>query len=329
VCDKFLLTGAGFTKNFGGFLASEMWSRIFSHAKVQAIPHLRSALLADMDYESVYYCTLNDEIREEVEAIVEATRAAYADLDNVLSEYSFTAGSPYPVNIYKVQKLIGGFAGKRGKPGFIFTLNQDLFLERHYYNGPRPLLPGVSQQSDFFSSNSCASPAVSRMVDVGDATTLAEARVLLEKHHELAYLKLHGSSNWQAAGSPSLMVLGRDKIKAVDRDPLLSWYLETFRNCISSNNARILVIGYGFGDAHINDLLAEAATSCNLGIYIWDPTQPGDLLERIRKQQNGAALLQGIKAIYSTPMREVFPADQSETVEWRRIQDQFFERVIV
>jgi hypothetical protein len=29
--ENILLTGAGFTKNFGGLLASEMWAEIFNH----------------------------------------------------------------------------------------------------------------------------------------------------------------------------------------------------------------------------------------------------------------------------------------------------------
>jgi len=30
-----LLTGAGFTKNFGGFIASEMWAKIFNCRELQ------------------------------------------------------------------------------------------------------------------------------------------------------------------------------------------------------------------------------------------------------------------------------------------------------
>ena len=30
-----LMTGAGFTKNFGGFLANEMWAKIFNCHEVQ------------------------------------------------------------------------------------------------------------------------------------------------------------------------------------------------------------------------------------------------------------------------------------------------------
>ncbi|KAF5421924.1 MAG: hypothetical protein C5S44_05655 [Candidatus Methanocomedens sp.] len=36
-----LLTGAGFTKNFGTPLASEMWAEIFNHKKIQAQPKIK------------------------------------------------------------------------------------------------------------------------------------------------------------------------------------------------------------------------------------------------------------------------------------------------
>ena len=40
-----LLTGAGFTKNFGGFLANEMWSKIHNHPMVQSKPKLKQLLM--------------------------------------------------------------------------------------------------------------------------------------------------------------------------------------------------------------------------------------------------------------------------------------------
>jgi len=36
--EHILFTGAGFTKNFGGLLAKEMWSKLFNNSKVQSYP---------------------------------------------------------------------------------------------------------------------------------------------------------------------------------------------------------------------------------------------------------------------------------------------------
>ena len=55
------------------------------------------------------------------------------------------------INIYKVQELLFRFFGQRNRgndSGYLFTLNQDLFFERHLYNehvagAPGGVLPGL------------------------------------------------------------------------------------------------------------------------------------------------------------------------------------------
>ncbi len=54
---QILLTGAGFTKNFGGFLASEMWAQIFNSYHIKPHKKLGEILRRDFDYESV--CSLS------------------------------------------------------------------------------------------------------------------------------------------------------------------------------------------------------------------------------------------------------------------------------
>jgi hypothetical protein len=64
VCDNFhcdrmnavLLTGAGFTKTFGGYLASEMWATILNQPEVQNSPELLKGMrdLENLDYEMYY-----------------------------------------------------------------------------------------------------------------------------------------------------------------------------------------------------------------------------------------------------------------------------------
>ena len=54
-----LLTGAGFTHNFGTPLASGMWAEIFNQTKIQSSQELRKRLLKDFDYESIYTKILN------------------------------------------------------------------------------------------------------------------------------------------------------------------------------------------------------------------------------------------------------------------------------
>ncbi|HII92969.1 MAG TPA: hypothetical protein HA262_12645 [Methanosarcina sp.] len=55
-----LLLGAGFTKNFGGLLAEEMWTHIFNHEEIQAQPRIKKLMLNNFDYEDIYYSVLEN-----------------------------------------------------------------------------------------------------------------------------------------------------------------------------------------------------------------------------------------------------------------------------
>ena len=48
ISKNILLTGAGFTKNFGGFVATEMWEKIFNCSEVQDSPVLIDILRNDL-----------------------------------------------------------------------------------------------------------------------------------------------------------------------------------------------------------------------------------------------------------------------------------------
>ena len=78
-----LLTGAGFTKNFGGYLSSEMWAVILNQPEIRQSPKgLRPFLLEQMDYEIAY-----DEVLkpgrfgdEDQNAFVAAIRNSYKQM---------------------------------------------------------------------------------------------------------------------------------------------------------------------------------------------------------------------------------------------------------
>jgi hypothetical protein len=48
---RVLLTAAGFSRNYGGGLAREMWEDIFSHPEVQRRPQLRTLLIRTPQFE--------------------------------------------------------------------------------------------------------------------------------------------------------------------------------------------------------------------------------------------------------------------------------------
>jgi hypothetical protein len=49
-----VLTGAGFSRPFGGYLAAEMWAAILRQPQVRESPALRERMLKDMNFEAVY-----------------------------------------------------------------------------------------------------------------------------------------------------------------------------------------------------------------------------------------------------------------------------------
>lgn len=56
-----LMTGAGFTKDFGGYLGDEMWAAILSHKGISRHQKLRQKLLSQLNYEYVYHEVLDSD----------------------------------------------------------------------------------------------------------------------------------------------------------------------------------------------------------------------------------------------------------------------------
>jgi len=55
--NNLLLLGAGFTRNFGGFLASEMWAKIFSNPELDRLPEIKNIFRDEknkFDFENIF-----------------------------------------------------------------------------------------------------------------------------------------------------------------------------------------------------------------------------------------------------------------------------------
>jgi hypothetical protein len=145
---RVLLTGAGWSRNWGGQLASEVWSSLIGHPRIGANASLRDLLLSEPAFEVALGKT-------HVAPFTAADRADIEQLFWTLSSLWIVrlrgqTNDPW-INIYKVQELLFRFFGQRNEgnsPGYLFTLNQDLFFERHLYNehvtgAPGGVLPGL------------------------------------------------------------------------------------------------------------------------------------------------------------------------------------------
>jgi hypothetical protein len=84
------------------------------------------------------------------------------------------------------------------------------------------------------------------------------------------YIKLHGSIDWLQDDQGLLLIMGGRKAHSIAESPLLAWYQEVFRKLLTQARVRLMIIGYSFGDDHINAILTEAVKT-GAKLFIVDP----------------------------------------------------------
>jgi len=321
-----LFTGAGFTKNFGGLLAREMWSKIFNHQRIQALPRLTNLLKGDLDYESIYHKVIMGKYNdEEQSAISNAIYDVYQIIDEIVREWNFTPGSPNPVNIYKVNELIARFSGQAAdKAGFFFTLNQDLFIERHFNSVMDGLYtPGIRRLPDAVKSSFQTALGQTDFITLPSNDELKVDKNL-RIPRTIFYIKLHGSWGWRSATGNNAYVIGKDKNEAITTEPLLFWYFNLFKEVLSVQDSRMLIIGYGFGDKHINDVFVNSITHSGLRLFIISPLEYDKFTEQLKGKENGDKILDSLSGYFPYRLLDIFPQDQSDTHARREIINRFF-----
>ena len=296
---RVLLVGAGFSRNWGGLLANEVAGRIMAHPAVKARPQLRPLILHEPTFEDALETSRSGPFEAADAAAMEtAIKAAFDDMDA-----DYRDPNP-PVLGATVNDFVGRFCpGPVGiGTGYVFSLNQDLLLERIYgtiVTRQKLSIPGITwrDRPPLFPAGAQAIPLAS-LVDL----SAGEPPLLRNFNH----IKLHGSINWRSSDGSSSMVMGRRKPQIIARFPLIDWYHQVFEQVLFSGDVRLMVIGYGWGDEHINDPIAEAVQNCGLQIYSWNPQHPRDMLAR---RHRGDHILRGIMGFSIRPLTEVMPND--------------------
>ena len=323
--EHILLTGAGFTKNMGAPLASEMWALIFNHKRIQAHPKIKELMTDDFDYESIYNSIMEDsdiedEKEDEKEAINDAVKFAYENIDAILREYA--SRTSHPPEIFNILKFIWQFAKKSGI-SFIFTLNQDLFFERVYY-GDKPFIPGIENNSEWFTSTFRNSLSLSDYCQLPNEEELNLIKTDILSDRNFFLIKLHGSYNWKSFDGTQKMVIGSDKTDQIQKEPLLEYYFEIFKNALSQHQRRLLIIGYGFGDDHINRIISDAVSDRELKIYIISPVSPEDFKNKLFEEtEYGKNIWQGISGYFPYNLKEIFPKNLTMTQAGRNLYESF------
>ncbi len=302
-----MLTGAGFSKNFGGFLAREMWQMMFNHpltAKNQAI---RDSLLETQDFEQSYSDILESSLEDSVKADMNTIVSdAYKNLDVSVRVHPLMRVDT--CNTYSLNEDFLNFFTHRkdGKQGMFFTLNQDLLMERH--QGWWSNWPGISKQQ-IRSEPYRVHDITPGQIIVLDSNITKEAIYEELKNGDFGYFKLHGSFGWTSSDGKNQLVVGKNKTGLIEKEPLLRAYLEIFEETLKSGNKKLWIMGYGFGDTHINKIIAEAIRDYGLSIYVVT-TSSIDAIKKNLGTEYAAIVMKGMKAYYQYRLGEIYPFDQ-------------------
>jgi hypothetical protein len=299
-----LLTGAGFTKDFGGFLADEMWSLIYNHKWIQERPHIQRMMVdSDFDYESVYHEVFYNprgKYVDDHEAVRQVFIDAYNEQDRIIcgaiSEHWVTRIIPH------LRQLIN-------TTSHFFTLNQDIFIERQleFLSKDKPLvLPGLMTKIQ--NQNPDNVLILPNELSDSDCNFSED---------EIPYIKLHGSYTWYSSEGHERMIIGHNKPEQIGTEPLLKRYFKIFKKFLSQPETKLLIIGYGFRDEHINKEIHRAVKDNGLKLYIITPEKPREwALKLIQNPQH-----LNFKGVPSSILSAYYPYGLREFLEKRIYQN--------
>lgn len=280
---RIVLTGAGFSKDFGGLLANEIRDELLNQSQIAGDVRLYSLLTGgqkdnkDGNYEKALS-------RLETKAGREPERKLYLDgLLNVFLEMDLCirsrvgfVKSKYSSTLANVFQFVDQWLladGESNSGHFLFTLNQDLLVERFWrmparlsveYFGVKPVSEPRSTMQEFFHQKITVPPSE---LDMTVGTTLFH-----NTQADRLYVKLHGSMNWLRLDGSRLMISGADKQSKIGSDTILNALWKCFEDQCLQGKVKILCLGYGFGDHHVNEVIAKALALHNAELVIVSPS---------------------------------------------------------
>jgi hypothetical protein len=283
-----LLTGAGFSRYWGGMLASDVFTYLLGCNELDE--ELRRLLWRDRSFEDVLAAlqfAKDDDGKRRYNLLTSALIGMFNGMGQAFLQREFEFRNP-PDTRYSLTSFLMRFDA-------IFTLNQDTLLEQKYipFVGPpkwgRAHLPGIK----YLGNPQLTGPVHDRI-----AVMEPNASDFRLAPGVQPYIKLHGSCNWNDGPSGGrILIMGGQKAVSINQFSILSWYHKEFRNMLMRPGARLMVIGYSFSDAHINDAIMDAIKQSDLKIFLVDPSgdrilgkrdpramipdRPGPLLETI------------------------------------------------
>jgi hypothetical protein len=265
-----LLTGAGFSRNWGGWLATEAFEYLLGCSTITPVisselwkaKHNGSRFEGALDSLRALRDKYKDERHEaELKTFEQMLEGMFSTMNSSYITLDFEPSHNFGKRAAPVRDFLCRFDK-------IFTLNQDTLLEQHYQKSD--LLTGSAGrwftlqtpglQEIRFGGTPFAHP--------GAHTPTSPPFTIAERNQP--YFKLHGSSNWRTDQESSLLIMGGNKLANIAGSELLSWYHQQLRLALREPGVRLMVIGYSFGDPHINDLIREGGAR-DMKLFIVDP----------------------------------------------------------
>ena len=303
---RIALLGAGFTHNWGGWLASELVGELCG--RVAGDAELLKRLKEARNFEQVLSvlrleATHGTKQQARFDLLQDAVLATFDEMNQILADQDFEFGIVRNPNRWLLTFLAEFDA--------IFTLNQDLLLELHYVPGKtievRRKWRGTAYPGIALPAGWSKGLPHERLGQV-----LFETGKIEHDSDEQPIYKLHGSVNWRTADGSRIVVIGGGKDAIIEGSSLLSGYMEAFRKCLSAGETKLMVVGYSFADDHVNDLLTEASLRKGLRTYLVDPVglglfdpPPNSLITRPTKVFSPLSLA----GILTRPFRDAFISD--------------------
>jgi hypothetical protein len=313
----FLLTGAGFSRNWGGWLADEAFEYLLGCAEL--LPHHRNLLWKHRGkggFESVLQELRDDYIKspgahsaKPLQEFDKLLMGMFYSMNNAFGEFE-------PVKNPGIGPQPSFMRDFLCKFDAIFTLNQDTLLEQKYINGDiregsqgkmlGAQSPGLVQET--MAGQPYAHPGLFRPADPPYSVP---PRIQ-------PYFKLHGSSHWRALNGMTVLIMAENKGSQIDGVALLDWYRSEFRKRLSEPDAKLMIVGYSFRDPHINEILA-ASVKTGLKLFIIDPGGLG-VLDNTPKIA-GRPLLDELRDAIEGGSRRPFPTSvTTDEIERQKIQ---------
>lgn len=257
-----LLLGAGFSRNWGGWLAAEADEYLLGHSAIDktvrdVLWHYRRR----GGFEGALAQLQNDDPKgERLERLQEALIQMFVDMDKAFEGVNFNFN-------HHLKESVSYFLTRFDA---IFTLNQDLLLERHYLQSDDVALKSQGKWNQYRLPGLKKSIADAQVWG-GVGVWEPDDQAFSVNDSAQPYFKLHGSANWQISGSNQLLVMGGNKSGMISKHPVLQKYHSEFSSRLSRENTKLMIVGYSFGDDHINRSITNAIEAGGLKTFIIDP----------------------------------------------------------